>query len=249
MDSPKIWQPFMCLENPDEKNIALIKLNTPFGDDQKIFSILWKKAQLRSVVDGAVNGLYNCPVLARDQFMPDFISGDFDSAKPEVLGYYKRKGVEIIPTPDQNETDYTKAMRIVCDKLKENQMIVSCLCAHVSFDGRFNHVLANLDTLYTASEMTDVPVYLIYGQSLSFLIQKGSNIVQTASPWRDVWCGLVPIGEPCHSVTTTGLEYNLDHQCLKFGKLISTSNSFLDDTVTIETDNFLLMTIGVIGSS
>lgn len=239
----------MCLENPDEKNIALIKLNTPFGDDQKIFSILWKKAQVRAVIDGAINELFNCPDLARDQFMPDFISGDFDSAKPEVLEYYRKKGVEIIPTPDQNETDYTKAVRIVCDKLKENQMKVACICTHVSFDGRFDHILANLNTLFTATELTETPLYLICGQSLSFLIQKGSNIVKTASPWRDVWCGLVPIGEPCHSVTTTGLKYNLDHQCLKFGKLISTSNSFLDDTVTIETDNFLLMTIGVSGSS
>ena len=48
-------------------------------------------ACLKAVVDGAINELYNCPDLARDQFTPDFISGDFDSAKPQVLEYYGNK--------------------------------------------------------------------------------------------------------------------------------------------------------------
>ena len=50
---------------------------------------------------------------------------------------------------------------------------------------------------------------LLHCHCVVYFMFQGSNIVQTASPWRDVWCGLVPIGEPCHSVTTTGLKYNL----------------------------------------
>ncbi|KAK2166943.1 hypothetical protein LSH36_33g04044 [Paralvinella palmiformis] len=244
MDDLVIWQPFMCLENPDKKNIVLIKLNRPFVGDEKMFTILWKKACLKAVVDGGINELYNCPDLVTDQFIPDFISGDFDSAKPEVLEYYRKKDVELIPTPDQNETDFTKALRIVCDKLNRTQVQVACICTHVSFDGRFDHVLANINTLYEAYTMTDLPLYLICGQLVSFLIQKGRCLVQTGSQQRDRWCCLVPIGEPCHCVTTTGLKYNLDHQCLQFGKLISSSNFCVDETVTVETDNFLLMIIG-----
>ena len=55
------------------------------------YEICLLTACLKAVVDGGINELYNCPDLVTDQFIPDFISGDFDSAKPEVLEYYRKK--------------------------------------------------------------------------------------------------------------------------------------------------------------
>jgi thiamine pyrophosphokinase len=36
-----------------------------------------------------------------------------DSVQQSVLTYFTSKGAEVIPTPDQNETDFTKALRLI----------------------------------------------------------------------------------------------------------------------------------------
>ena len=57
------------------------------------------------------------------------ISGDFDSVEPSILEYYRSKGVPIIPTPDQNDTDFGKALielnKHVSEKRKEVRIIQS----------------------------------------------------------------------------------------------------------------------------
>lgn len=57
--------------------------------------------------------------------LPDFISGDFDSIKPHVKEFYSDLGVKIIYTPDQDKTDYTKALHILKEHLTQTQMKVS----------------------------------------------------------------------------------------------------------------------------
>ena len=44
------------------------------------------------------------------------ISGDFDSVKKETLKFFKDLGSEIIPAPDQDHTDFTKALMILSDR-------------------------------------------------------------------------------------------------------------------------------------
>ena len=238
-----VWEPFKSIENPEERDVVLIKLNTPIGHHNDILKTLWQKARLKVVVDGASNELYKCSDLPREQFLPDIISGDFDSAEAKVLDYYKDKGVTIIPTPDQNETDFTKALRIVSDRLTREETEISSMCAHVSFDGRFDHILANVNTLFIAKKLIDVPLYLVSEDSVAFLVDKGKCSVSSSRV--GVWCGLIPINGPCHSVTTSGLKYNVDQQTMAFGDLVSTSNALADHVITIETDNVLLMVIGM----
>lgn len=57
--------------------------------------------------------------------LPDVISGDFDSAHPVLLQIYASKGVRIVPTPDQDETDFTKALRVLAGLLEERKTAVS----------------------------------------------------------------------------------------------------------------------------
>lgn len=49
------------------------------------------EAVYRASVDGATNYLYNKPGPEREQFIPDLISGDFDSVDEQVLQFYREK--------------------------------------------------------------------------------------------------------------------------------------------------------------
>lgn len=47
------------------------------------------------------------------RYIPDHIIGDLDSAKKEVLEYYKHKGVAIVHESDQDSTDLQKALNLL----------------------------------------------------------------------------------------------------------------------------------------
>ncbi|KAL7560055.1 hypothetical protein ACA910_000092 [Epithemia clementina (nom. ined.)] len=57
-------------------------------------------------------------------------------------------------------------------------------------------------------------------------------------------CGLIPLGRPCDSVTTHGLQWNLQQQSLCFGGLVSSSNRIVQSSLYIYTAHHpLLFTI------
>ncbi|XP_043396452.1 thiamin pyrophosphokinase 1 isoform X9 [Chelonia mydas] len=147
-------------------------------------------------------------------FLPDYISGDFDSITPEIREYYKVK-IDMIVTLG-------------------------------GLGGRFDHIMASVETLFHANNTIPTPVIVIHDFSLICLLQPGKHKLHVNTGLESSWCGLIPVGNPCDNVTTTGLKWNLTNHVLKFGTLISTSNSYDESgVVTIETDKPLLWTMGI----
>ncbi|ELU17046.1 hypothetical protein CAPTEDRAFT_168987 [Capitella teleta] len=241
------WCPLGCLVEDSNEKIALIKLNTPILDEVSCFKRLWSKAVLKACTDGAINRLYGCKDLDQLKYVPDFISGDFDSAKKEVLEHYRNLGSEIHPTPDQDATDFTKCLGLTLSKLQESNTRVDSIVAHASQWGRFDHVMGNINSLFLAHRMTSIPVYIVSAESLVFLLPKGQHLLHIDRHLIGTHCGLIPIGQVCHQVTTSGLRYNLQQQELKFGELVSTSNAVEDGkgSVYVETDHPLLWTMEI----
>uniref|UniRef100_A0A8C3R6L0 Thiamin pyrophosphokinase 1 n=1 Tax=Cyanoderma ruficeps TaxID=181631 RepID=A0A8C3R6L0_9PASS len=191
----RAFTPLECLLPAGNLKFCLLILNQPFNKGH--FHCLWSRAALRACADGGANRLYHVTEGSQESFLPDYISGDFDSIQPEVKEYYKVKGCELIETMDQDLTDFTKCLQILQKKIEKKGL-------------------------------------------------QGKHRLRVDTGLEGSWCGLIPIGNPCESVTTTGLRWNLTNQVLKFGTLVSTSNTYDNSgIVTIETDKPLLWTMAI----
>lgn len=75
-------------------------------------------AKLRILVDGGGNRWDKIKTTFPDISYPHIVSGDFDSIRPHVLEQFKQQNeIRIIETLNQDETDFTKALRILQEEL------------------------------------------------------------------------------------------------------------------------------------
>ena len=86
--------------------------------------------------------------------MPDYILGDFDSIKPDVMEYYKDLNVPILKFTSQDETDFEKALMFVID---ENRFAISKsnwqIIAIGGIGGRLDQTIQNLSILVKYCEI------------------------------------------------------------------------------------------------
>ncbi|CAI5948302.1 unnamed protein product [Closterium sp. NIES-64] len=297
--------------------------------------ILWQQAgSLRLCADGGVNRLYDelpgmfpgeDPDDVRRRFVPHIIKGDLDSARPQVLAFYKQLGAEIVDmSKDQDTTDLHKCInRILLDTGHSSSVSPSAIppptpsppplsestaatqtpsttansnntgstdnaalypeSSSLSLDsapethfsglaqqphnrilsqpepkpeppalprpdqpqpqallpakvvrpdqrvivvgslgGRMDHEFGNVNVLH---RFRHVSIVLLSEDCQLFLLPAGWRHVITPHPrWEGPHCGLIPVGEPSHGTTTTGLRWNLSNTPMRFGGLVSTSN-------------------------
>ena len=88
--------------------------------------------------------------------VPDLITGDFDSADLDHVEYFRALGARVVATPDQDHTDFTKAL-IELDKVdkmnkedkldKVNKMNkaggLGAVAAFIESGGRVDHMMGN----------------------------------------------------------------------------------------------------------
>lgn len=152
----------------------------------------------------------------------------------------------VIQTLDQDETDFTKSLQVLEPFIKD--MCLENIVALCDTSGRMDQILGNINTLFKNSlkpAETSRPVFILSANSLSWLLCEGRHKICIPENVRKLWCSLVPF-EPT-TVTTTGLKWNLTNHILKFGGIVSTSNTYdcTTDVVTVVTEKPLLWSIGI----
>ncbi|KAJ8928337.1 hypothetical protein NQ314_019113 [Rhamnusium bicolor] len=140
--------------------------------------------------------------------------GDMDSLPKDVLNYFHKGSTKVIITPDQDETDYTKALKELNIYCSTQNLDIDIIYVLVDTCGRFDQIMANVNTLFKSKHIFEsVKIFQIASSSLTWLLSRGYHSISIPVNLRknQEWCSLLPIGAPC-IVTSTGLKWNLGKQ-------------------------------------
>ncbi len=161
--------------NQHSSSAALVILNTPIQTTANhslpdVFQELWKSTTFHVCADGGANRLYDATTLIGedDALIPDLITGDLDSLRPDVRSYYEKRGVPIVCVEDQNYHDLDKSLMAVekwIDSLaslsssssnggsngscNEDCPVYTQTFIYGGFGGRFDQEMACVNTLYS----------------------------------------------------------------------------------------------------
>ncbi|KAM7277403.1 hypothetical protein ACFE04_019269 [Oxalis oulophora] len=236
---------------PPSLSYALVILNQRLP---RFTPLLWNHAQIRLCADGGANRLHDdLPHLLphehdvshlRTRYKPDVIKGDMDSIRPEVLNFYTNLGTRILDdSHDQDTTDLHKCIAYIRDSTPTLEKSNLCILVTGALGGRFDHEAGNINVIYRFSNLR---IILLSDDSIIQLLPRTHHHeIHIQSAVEGPHCGLIPIGMPSGTTTTTGLEWNLAETEMKFGGLVSTSNLVKGEKVTVESDSDLIWTIEI----
>lgn len=209
------------------KNKALLFIN---GDAPKTIPDLSGYA-LIACTDGAFHYLEK---LHFPLGMLDFISGDFDSRQieNEIIRQAQYYSFEIIETPDQNKTDFHKALELIIAKGFKNIDVFG------ASGGEQDHFLGNLSVAFFFKDKINLKFFDEY--SSYYFIPKEFSIDNV----KGKMISLMPF-PVAKNIETTGLKWPLHHEDLMLGERIGTRNVAENQDVSVRySDGDLLVFIG-----
>jgi thiamine pyrophosphokinase len=242
-----IRSPFAATTD-DETAMAMILLNVPL-QPTPLFHTLWNLAKFHICADGAANRLRSLnerngssssssSPIELQQCIPDLIIGDLDSITDETKAYYHN--VPTVQVIDQDRNDLDKAL----EAAESYRRVV----VFGAFGGRFDQQMASVQSLYCYPGRE---IFLYTDTSMAVLVHAGETSIflgleatktKNNSISEGPTCGLIPIGQPVRSMTTTGLRWNFNQQGIEFGGLVSTSNQITENEVTISSSEPFVFT-------
>jgi thiamine pyrophosphokinase len=151
--------------------------------------------------------------------------------------------------PEQDSTDFTKALRWLRKQSGEKLGDRVDVVALGGLGGRVDQGFSVIHHLFKAVSDRDLlngTIYLLSEQSLSFVLEKGCNLVHGVAPTRTSMfqesVGIIPILGPV-TISTKGLEWDVKGWKTDIGGQISTSNHIKADVVEVHASDRVLFTI------
>lgn len=146
---------------------------------------------------------------------PDYIVGDFDSVRPEVLEEYRNMGISIRQFPThKNETDMQLGMLLALELGATELVLIG------GIGDRFDHTLANAHLLLYLLKK-GVRGILVNEKNRVELIDKEVTLYGKAGDLVST----IPLSMQVEGVTLEGLEYPLvDYNLALDDKLVAVSN-------------------------
>lgn len=148
----------------------------------------------------------------------DFISGDFDSHSGKDAEIYQEK---FIYTPDQDKTDFEKALEIIKEKGFEEVDVYG------GSGGEMDHFLGNLTVAYLLKDSMNIRFYDEFSEY--FFIPKKFEVENV----QGKMISLFPFPE-AKNIVTNGLNWELHGGNLNMHSKIGTRNFAVQNSVKIE---------------
>lgn len=169
---------------------------------------------------------------------PDYIVGDFDTVKPDVLERFRQLPFIVWEQhkPEKNETDTelarSRALTLGCDKI----VFLGAT------GGRMDHMLGNLHALYACMQ-NGVPAYLVDRQNRVCLLDEGKTFYRK-SMWGK-YISFLPYTEEVTGITLTGFKYPLTDKTIRRGEEVGLciSNELAEDGAQLKFEEGVLICI------
>ena len=184
----------------------------------------------KAIIISCDGGIRHCYALG---ITPDYILGDFDSADPALLDYYRKKGVSEMRFPKKkDETDMELAF----------ECAFSLGCGEIAVFGgigsRLDHTLGNVHLLERA---------LLKGVKASLINEKNEAALMdghmTVKGKKGGIVSLIPFKGDVKGVTLKGMEYPLSDAYIPYDSPIGISNIMLSDEAEISLKEGILLVI------
>ncbi|MFY9241818.1 MAG: thiamine diphosphokinase [Polaribacter sp.] len=169
----------------------------------------------------ATDGAYQ--YLEKNNIIPNFIAGDFDSLKNIP------KEIEVFDTPNQDFTDFDKILQILFDKG------FTKIDIYGASGKEQDHFLGNLHTAIQWKEKLTLTFFDNYNRY--FLADNSTELANC----KNKIVSLIPFPKATN-IVTEGLEYPLINEDLTFGERIGTRNRGVQDAIkiTFKTGNLFI---------
>jgi len=160
----------------------------------------------------AIDGAYN--YFKEKNIEPDLVTGDFDSIHTIPTT------VEVINTPNQNYTDFEKALFIL------NERDFFKIDVYGGSGKEHDHFLGNISTALEWKTKLNITFFDDFGKY--FFIEDSIQLTNLIN--KNI--SLIPF-PTAEGINTLGLQYPLLNEKLTFGKRIGTRNKAIENTVEI----------------
>lgn len=172
----------------------------------------------------------------KQNIVPDYIMGDFDSADPEIVSYYSSLS-EVQLTrfqPEKDDTDMELAMRKAIELGSSKIYILGAL------GGRMDHCIANVHLLKLSVE-SGIEMHLIDAQNDICLLNHPQELEKEKQYGKYV--SFLPFTDQVTGITLTGFKYPLKDYTMKRGTSIGVSNEIQDERARVEFSEGMLLMI------
>lgn len=171
----------------------------------------------------------------RNQIVPQYILGDFDSIRPEVIGWYREQ--KEIPIreykPEKDATDTRMGLELAL-KLGSDRIFLLGATG-----GRLDHYMGNLQSLVVPA-MAGREAWILDEQNAMTVLSCSRTIKKECAFGK--YISFFSMGDEVRGITLSGFKYPLkDYDMTNFDG-IGVSNELAEDTALVDfRQGFLLM--------
>ncbi len=170
--------------------------------------------------------------------IPDYIVGDFDSVKTEVLQYFQnmeqKKPVILQFQPEKDETDTELAMRTAIEKGTKRIHLLGAT------GSRVDHMIGNIHLLGAAMKQR-VECFMVDKHNRIRMIERGMVLKQQEQYGNYV--SLFPFTPQVRGLTLTGFKYPLNCYTLECYHSLGVSNEIVEEKAEISFDQGVLLVV------